>query len=172
MTIQYKRRKLLGEDANSKTVKGQKLGFLTGILYLAPGSLSGVNLCPMAEKAACLKPCLFEAGRASFTPSIIQARLSKTRYFLENTAAFFHNLIMDIELLKIHAAKKGLIPLVRLNGTSDIRWENYPVTYKGREYRNIFEAFPGLQFYDYTKLRNPFSNLAEIIQSNLNEIFL
>jgi hypothetical protein len=43
--------------------------------------------------------------------------------------------------------------LVRLNGTSDIRWELIPVTIDGIEYRNLMEAFPELQFYDYTKLR-------------------
>jgi hypothetical protein len=39
---------------------------------------------------------------------------------------------------------KGFVPLVRLNGTSDIRWENY----------GIIEQFPLVQFYDYTKLVN------------------
>lgn len=158
MTTKHLRRRLLSEDTNSKTVKGQKLGFLTGILYLAPGSLSGVNLCPLAEAAGCLNPCLYGAGRAAFTPSIPIARINKTKYYLENKAAFFHNLVMDIELLIAHAEKKGLIPLVRLNGTSDIRWEN---EYFDHEFMNgkirsvnIFQVFPEVQFYDYTKISN------------------
>jgi len=44
--------------------------------------------------------------------------------------------------------------LVRLNGTSDIRWENVPVTIDGITYANIMLAFPDIQFYDYTKLAN------------------
>jgi len=47
---------LLTVDANAKTIKGQKYGFMTGILYMAPADLSGVNLCPMADMAGC-KAC-------------------------------------------------------------------------------------------------------------------
>jgi hypothetical protein len=46
------------------------------------------------------------------------------------------------------AYKQGLQPLVRLNGTSDIRWESIEVANTGK---NIFEMFPDVQFYDYTK---------------------
>jgi hypothetical protein len=48
------------------------------------------------------------------------------------------------------AERKGLIPVFRLNGTSDIRFETVAVD----GYRNIFEMFPHTQFYDYTKLAN------------------
>ena len=46
------------------------------------------------------------------------------------------------------ASKLGLTPVFRLNGTSDLSWEKYEV----EGYKNIFEAFPGVQFYDYTKV--------------------
>ena len=39
-----------------------------------------------------------------------------------------------------------MIPCERLNGTSDLRWEDYKL-----EGQNIFESFQDLQFYDYTK---------------------
>jgi hypothetical protein len=42
-----------------------------------------------------------------------------------------------------------LIPVFRLNGTSDLAWEKYPVPHHGK---NIFDAFSTLQFYDYTKV--------------------
>ena len=51
--------KLLSIDTNAKTVKGQKQGYLTGILYMAPSDISGVNLCPMAKIAQCEKACLY-----------------------------------------------------------------------------------------------------------------
>ena len=54
----FKRKQLLGFDTNAKTVKGEQLGFLTGILYLAPSNLSGYQVCPMAKLAQC------EIGRA------------------------------------------------------------------------------------------------------------
>jgi hypothetical protein len=46
------------------------------------------------------------------------------------------------------------VPLVRLNGTSDIRWELIPCERDGVRYENVMYAFPELQFYDYTKIPN------------------
>jgi hypothetical protein len=46
------------------------------------------------------------------------------------------------------AEKKGLIPVFRLNGTSDLSWEKYEVA----NGKNIFQMFPDVQFYDYTKV--------------------
>jgi hypothetical protein len=36
---------------------------------------------------------------------------------------------------------------VRLNGTSDLRWERFPIG----PHANIFAMFPDVTFYDYTK---------------------
>ena len=41
----------------------------------------------------------------------------------------------------------GLIPLIRPNGTSDIPFENIIV----HDNKTIFQLFPDVQFYDYTK---------------------
>ena len=46
----------------------------------------------------------------------------------------------------------NLIPVFRLNGTSDISWEKYPVQMGEVVYSNIFNAFGFVQFYDYTKV--------------------
>jgi len=46
----------------------------------------------------------------------------------------------------------NLIPVIRLNGTSDLAWEKYGFSYNGVEYKNIFELFSDIQFYDYTKI--------------------
>jgi hypothetical protein len=56
--------------------------------------------------------------------------------------------------LVIQAKKKGMIPAARLNGTSDIPWEKISFKYENKYYRNIMEAFPEVQFYDYTKILN------------------
>ena len=45
----YKGKNLLSINADSKTIKGLKKGYLTGILYLAPHKISGSNLCPKAS---------------------------------------------------------------------------------------------------------------------------
>ena len=144
---------LLSIDTNAKTVKGQKYGFMTGILYLAPADLSGYQVCPMAEIAGCVDACLNTAGRGAFN-SIQQARVNKTKLFFEHQADFMSRIARDIEKLIKKASKLELIPLVRLNGTSDIRWENVPVTYNGKHYANIMDCFPLVQFYDYTKIPN------------------
>ena len=47
----------------------------------------------------------------------------------------------------MNCEKNGFIPCLRLNGTSDIAWEN-----KQYEGKTIFEYFPNLIIYDYTKV--------------------
>jgi hypothetical protein len=144
---------MLSIDTNAKTIKGQQYGYMTGVLYLAPYKLSGYNVCAMAEIAQCHGPCLNSAGRGAFT-NVQDARIKKTKLFFEDRDAFFAKLIPSIRSLirKAHAA--NLIPLCRLDGTSDIKWENVSFTFEGVHYANIFEMFPDLQFYDYTKIPN------------------
>ena len=141
--------KLLSVDADIKTIKGRKIGFLTGILYLAPYTLSGVNLCPFAKVAECHVACLNTAGRGNFN-NVKNARLRRAKLFNENRGEFFAQLIDDINKLKKQAQKQKLQAVIRLNGTSDIEFENIKVT---GDY-TIFNLFPDLQFYDYTKNPN------------------
>lgn len=143
-----KSKNLLSISADSKTIKGEKIGYLTGILYLAPAQTTKYNTCAMAEKAQCAKACLYSAGRGAFN-NVQQSRIDKTLYFYEARDEFMATLFKNIKALIKKAESKGLKPLVRLNGTSDIRWENVPF-----EGATIFEAFPNVQFYDYTKDAN------------------
>ena len=126
---------------NPKTSKGESLGWLTGILHLAPGSLSGFNVCPMAS-AGCLAACLNCAGRGAMD-LIQRARIAKTVRWFEDRPAFIVDLYRDVEALVRKAKREGLRPCVRLNGTSDIPWE--------RVLPQVFTDFPAVQFYDYTK---------------------
>jgi len=146
------RKTLLGFDTNAKTVKGEQLGFLTGILYLAPSDISGFQVCPMAKKAKCENACLYTAGRGAFT-SIQNARINKTQYFFNDRQNFMLNLVKDIEKGIKQANRDGLTLLIRLNGTSDIKWENVTFTYDNKQ-TTIFDLFPNVQFYDYTKIAN------------------
>jgi hypothetical protein len=146
--------KLLSIDTNAKTVKGQKYGYLTGILYMAPSNLSGVNLCPMAKVAQCEQACLYTAGRGAFN-NVQQARLRKAEWFNTDKQSFMLQLVKDIEALQRKAKKLGLTPLVRLNGTTDIRFESIKFSLLGELSQfTIFEYFPNVQFYDYTKISN------------------
>lgn len=144
---------ILSISADAKTVKGETLGFLTGILYLAPATTTKWNTCSMAKLAQCDKACLYSAGRGAFN-SVQQARIAKTVRFFEDRAGFMADLVYSIKALIRKASKMGLKPLVRLNGTSDIRWETVGLTVDGIEYANIFDVFPDVQFYDYTKDAN------------------
>ena len=131
--------------ANAKTTKGEKLGYLTGILYLAPADESGVmNTCPMST-AGCRAACLYTAGRASMFPMINRARVRKTLRLHSNPAGFRAQLCKDIASLVKTAARLHLIPAVRVNGTSDL--PNLAL--------EMATAFPDVQLYDYTKIPRP-----------------
>ena len=132
--------------ANTKTMKGEKFGYITFILHLAPYNLSGYQVCPNAT--TCIASCLNSAGRGRFD-SVQSARIRKTRYFSEKRDAFMVDLFGDVKRAIKYAKKRGLIPVFRLNGTSDIPWEKIRI----KDYRNIFEAFPYVTFYDYTKIQ-------------------
>jgi hypothetical protein len=149
----FTRKSLLGFNTNAKTIKGEKIGFYTGILYLAPSNLSGYQVCPMAKLAKCDIACLNTSGRGAFN-SIQLARINKTKYFFENRNDFMINICKDIEkgIRKAKLLNQEL--LIRLNGTSDIKWENVDFIYNGNHYNNIMECFPNVQFYDYTKIPN------------------
>ena len=140
-------RPILGE-ASAKTVKGQKIGFLTGICYLVPDD----KLCPMARLAGCMAGCLRTAGRGAFD-SVQAARAAKTSFFREHREAFMLSMCADVWSLVWRAERMGMLPLVRPNGTSDIPFENIPVI----DGKTIFQLFPDVQFYDYTK--HPSRNL-------------
>ena len=142
--------------ANYKTVKGEKLGVLTGILYLAPANLSGYEVCPKRSKG-CTAACLFTAGMGAFS-TVQQARIKKTQMFFEQREAFLTQLHKDIKALRRKAAKLGMTAAVRLNGTSDIEWTRM----------NIMSTFPDVQFYDYTKV---LSRLTKKIPDNYHITF-
>lgn len=141
--------KLLTFARDAKTVKGIAKGYLTGILYLVPSDGSGLgNLCPNASPG-CRAACLFTAGRGVMRP-VREGRMRKTRLFFESSERFADMLAEDIRMLVRRAAKQGLVPCVRLNGTSDIPWERI----KASNGFTLPAMFPNVQFYDYTKRPN------------------
>ena len=133
--------------ANPKIQKGTKLGYLSFILHLAPADLSGRETCPK-RTAGCTAACLNTAGRGGMfkkgenTNMIQKARIRKTVAFFFDREQFMADLEQDINKAIKFAERKGLTPVFRLNGTSDLSWEKY----------GIIEKFPQVQFYDYTKV--------------------
>jgi len=143
---------LLSINADAKTIKGNSRGYLTGVLYLAPYNLSGQQVCPKAS-AGCAAACLNTAGRGVYN-NVQQARITKTQRLFANRAVFIAELVKDIEALIRKAKRERMIPVVRLNGTSDLPWEKFACIRNGVKFGSIMEAFADVQFYDYTKVLN------------------
>lgn len=142
--------------SNPKTDKGTKYGFLTAILHLSPARASGVgNVCASASPG-CIAACLNTAGHGGIGLTTVgdnavqRARRERTRIFFEDRPAFLDRLVHEIGLHIRRAERAGLVPVVRLNGTSDIRYESIRLA----DGTTIFERFEGIQFYDYTKHAN------------------
>ena len=145
----YKKNNILTINSDPKTIKGTKKVYLTAILYLSPHKISGKNLCLFAS-IGCINACLNIAGRGAmnFTQ---KARLNRSLFYIKDKQAFMLNIVNRINNFVKYAKNKNMIPVIRLNGTSDIMLERIKINYQGKTYNNIMEIFPDVQFYDYTK---------------------
>lgn len=126
---------LLGIGKDHKTIKGQKQGWLTGIMYLQPSK----DLCPFSTEG-CRASCLWSAGRGQMTV-VQKARKKRTQDLLRNKQKYFLRLIGEIVSLQKKAQREGYNNCVRLNGTSDLNFDSIVNYFKGSTTR----------FYDYTK---------------------
>jgi hypothetical protein len=166
-----KQMKLLSNPmVNYKAKKNLKLKVHSWFLSLAPSDISGYNVCPMANKvtqgenhklkSSCSSVCVAHNGNGRY-PVVINARIRKTKLYFEDRNTFMSLLIDDITEAIKESEKAGYIPTFRLNAYSDIMWENIRfdkagLSYKEGKYngKNIFEIFPDITFYDYTKIAN------------------
>lgn len=157
---------LLGHSS-AKTEKGESAGYLTGILYLAPHTLSAAgNVCPWAS--ACKKACLNTSGRGAFS-SVQKARIAKTRLFFSDQKAFLEQLFLDCKSLIAKAQRLGLQPCIRLNGTSDLAFHRLTVPSQGK---TLMQCFPDVPFYDYTKsVRKAVDNAKGLHSANYTVVF-
>ena len=177
-------------SGSTKIEKSNKLSdeYFSRIVYLAPDDLADGKrtLCPYAKIAKCSEACLNTAGMGKFS-NVQQSRIRKSLLFLNDRQEFMRQLVQDANKFLKECDRLGKKPALRLNGTSDIQWENIPIKnnnyeisnmYLLRKYskyfegyghsqwkpckelvdlgwqeaNNIFELFPQIQFYDYTKI--------------------
>lgn len=151
-----------------KTVKSAKeLNVLTLPIHLAPDTEAGLKtVCAYA--GACRDVCLDGSGNPAYETGKRKARINRTRFFWGNKPEFM--LVMFYEIVRhvAHANKLAMTPAVRPNATSDNMyeripltvtfamqnwaWHAYGVTVRTGESANIMQAFPDVQFYDYTKI--------------------
>jgi hypothetical protein len=135
---------------------------VAAVLHLSPGRISGRETCGARTKG-CTASCLNSAGRggigAQFSPrgellqgnTIQRARIRRTQFFFEQSSEFMRAAVADLELLERQARAVDGIPAARMNGTSDLDWTALPCVRGGEHFRNVFEAFPAVRFWDYTK---------------------
>ena len=136
--------KLMFTNGNIKTDKNKHIegleDYLIKRLNFAPAKISGYEVCASKSKG-CEGACLHEAGNPVHMPQKTLGRVNRTLFYFKERAKFLSMMTREIRNHEINCKKKNLKPVVRLNTTSDIMWENH----------KIFELFPNVQFYDYTK---------------------
>ena len=130
---------------NAKLAKCEAYGYLAVGLELAPGKLAGRGeACP--ARGDCYKTCIFSSGFGSMT-SVRKARIERHRFMFNTDGSPRADALLmlrdEIATNTVRAAKRKLKLAVRLNTFSDYEWE--------RIAPHLFDMFPGVQFYDYTK---------------------
>ena len=149
----------IGVESDPKSVKRNDLDlarsdqYLIGMLYLAPANMSGWNTCGKDSTKGCREACLVNAGqggivkRGETISRANLARIERTNLFFERRAETLTRIWSELAKLEKRAEKRGLKAAARLNGMSDLPWEKIvnPETFQ-----TVFEAFPNIQFYDYT----------------------
>lgn len=127
---------------STKIDKGTKYGFMNVVLHLAPHREGGGrSVCPWSTPE-CRAHCLRTSGRMRLGTAPA-ARARRTALFWSDRKAFLAELHAEIAKADRQARRKGLSLVVRLNGTSDLPWEQIDPS--------LFFRHPAVTFYDYTK---------------------
>lgn len=112
------------------------------VLYMLPHRLNGiVNVCRWSTKG-CRAVCLHTSGRLGLPPAD-RAKLARTLMFARHPESFMVLVLDEIERHRKRCAAKGRTLVVRLNGTSDIPYEQL--------LPEMFWYFEDVLFQDYTK---------------------
>ena len=130
-------------NSSQKIAKGKKENYNSLILYLSASKNAGVELCSFAS-AGCRLACLVGAGHALLEKRAGKLTIARARVVKSWVCHFRADLARAILQAEIITAQKsaqraGASFCVRLNGTSDISWNE------------LIEKNPDIQFYDYTK---------------------
>ena len=147
--------KLLSWNSNSKIIKESKNGssYLTANVSLYPND----KVCLKAVRNHCKSLCLNFAGRGKFS-SVQKARLQKLRFFENDRELFITILVEEIFPFVKFCEKRNLKPAIRLNCLSDIDYSKISLIWENQYYESIFQLFPEVQFYDYSKDINKIEN--------------
>lgn len=135
---------LVTNNGNTKIRKSaEQSGFRIASLSLWPD----LKICPGSKAANCMDLCLKSEGRGKMQ-SVMNSRMSKTQLWHEDRETFLSMLFEEVFVWVRRCKKSGHQAAIRLNTISDIAWEDY----------GIFQEFPELFGYDYTKRVNRLGN--------------
>jgi len=137
--LEYLNKPMRFFGSSMKTEKGAEK-YETYIMYLQPADkVAAKTLCVFAEKAGCKKDCLISSGMLGMTTGQ-NAATKRTVLMLLRPIEFRTSVLSEIDKAERKALKTGIPALFRLNGTSDI------------DFNDIIKMRPFSQFYDYTKI--------------------
>ena len=134
-------------ESNPKVAKNMKLDVLTIPHNLSPAKESGFEVCAQ-RSVGCTIACLHTAGNPVYLPAKLNARIQRTLAFFKCREAYLALMAYELQAHLIKANKVGMKAAARLNTTSDIEWSAMRLNCG----RNLFELFPSIQYYDYTKI--------------------
>lgn len=122
--------------------------YLVQILHLAPSWASLFNTCSKAT-LGCGTNCLNESGHGQLhmvnkgVHSVHVARVIRTLIWFRYRDQFKAKFQRELDSQRVKAYRLGATPVVRPNGTSDLRFESL--------WPELFTDNPDVVFYDYTK---------------------
>ena len=139
---------------NTKLIKSDKYEIFTAGIMMAPSSWSGYNVCSNAS-FGCGVFCLTVSGHGerhmqdkNGNHNVHIARIIRAILYYEYREQFLSRLTLELAAHQRKAKKLGALCGFRPNTTSDLSWEKIKV----KDNKTLFELFPDVQFYDYTKV--------------------
>lgn len=137
---------------SAKADKGLAYGIATAVLYMTPDRAPGdtANLCPWSSRG-CRAGCLHTAGRG-VQRAVAAARATRRRWFLWDPDGFMRQLLVEVGAHVRRCERRGLVAALRLNGTSDVDWSQFPAPGSDRPFLAVIrETWPALICYEYSK---------------------
>ena len=112
------------------------------IMHLSPSTSSGFGNTCGRETIGCKDSCFRNSG-FFLLKHVQSAHDFKTEWFFKEPSSFGPVLLGECISHQYESLRDGRKPVIRLNGTSDIAWEE--------DLPEVFERCPDTQFFDYTK---------------------
>jgi hypothetical protein len=149
---------ILGTNYKLSKRYGAAANYLITGLTMAPGTISGHEVCPW--KGHCFRSCVLQYAGRRVQNGPRQKALRITRMFFDDRKAFMKQLDKEISAHVRNANRDKLIPLIRLNTASDLNWNA------------TIRKHPDCRFHDYTKSARRFRQyLDRLLPPNYDLVF-